>query len=273
MPSWLKTIQTKRPNQKGKLLHVWRSDVLPCTTQNADLLKGVFGKVSRHLSSLYSFSGKHWNRHLSRKTLNQSHISFRQKLFYRPGGTLVCMSCNLISTKHTLLVQLIQQLTFSPVWKWKSRRKIVSKSERMYKQHPLMWPHLPRMLQKKKNSSSHKQMVEMRQKNKTLNGKINPGKKQQNGWQIRNYSQWSQVLRNSHTRIDGNTTSYSLHWNEENARPWVQEDVDVVLKNLKLKTLGQPHDELLLTTDSRFKHYKANEDLIILKHWLLFRKY
>ena len=43
--------------------------------------------------------------------------------------------------------------------------------------------------------------------------------------------------------------------------------------NLKLKILGQPHDDVLLTTDRRSKHYKANEDRTILKDGLLFRKY
>ena len=42
---------------------------------------------------------------------------------------------------------------------------------------------------------------------------------------------------------------------------------------MKLKILGQPHDELLMMTDSRYKNYKANEDRIILKDGLLFRKY
>ena len=74
-------------------------------------------------------------------------------------------------------------------------------------------------------------------------------------------------------RIDGNTTTYSIHGIKANARIRVQQDVDLVLKNLKLKILGQPYDEVLLTTDRRFKHYKANEDRIILKDGLLFRKY
>ena len=47
---------------------------------------------------------------------------------------------------------------------------------------------------------------------------------------------------------------------------------DRVLKNLKLKIFRQPHDDVLLTTDSRFKHYKANEDRSILKDGLLIRK-
>ena len=75
------------------------------------------------------------------------------------------------------------------------------------------------------------------------------------------------------TKIDGNTTAYSLHGIKANARIRVEQDVDLVLKNLKLKIIGQPYDDVLLTTDRRFKHYKANEDRIILKDGLLFRKY
>ena len=56
------------------------------------------------------------------------------------------------------------------------------------------------------------------------------------------------------------------------ARIRVQQDVDLVLKNMKLKVLGQPYDEVLMRTDSRYKNYKANEDRIILKDGLLFRK-
>ena len=75
------------------------------------------------------------------------------------------------------------------------------------------------------------------------------------------------------TKINGNTTSYSIHGIKSNARIRVEQDVDLVLKNLKLKILGQPYDEVLLTTDKRFKHYKANEDCINLKDGLLFQKY
>ena len=53
----------------------------------------------------------------------------------------------------------------------------------------------------------------------------------------------------------------------------VEQDVDLTLKNMKLKISGQPHDEVLMMTDPRCKHYKANGDRIILKGGLLFRKY
>ena len=69
------------------------------------------------------------------------------------------------------------------------------------------------------------------------------------------------------TKIHGNTTSYSIHGIKANARIRVEQDANLVLKNLKLKIL------VLLTTDSRLKHYKANEDRIILKVGLLLRKY
>ena len=75
------------------------------------------------------------------------------------------------------------------------------------------------------------------------------------------------------TKIDGNTTAHSLHGIKANARIREKQDADLVLRNLKLKKLGQPYDDVLLTTDRRFTHYKANEDRIILKDGLLLRKY
>ena len=74
------------------------------------------------------------------------------------------------------------------------------------------------------------------------------------------------------TKIDGNTTSYSINGIKASARIGVEQDANIVLKNLNLKILGQPHDDVLLATDRRYKHYKANEDRIILKDGLLFRK-
>ena len=75
------------------------------------------------------------------------------------------------------------------------------------------------------------------------------------------------------TKIDGNTTSYLINGIKASARIREEQDANLVLKNLKLKILGQPHDNVLLSTDRRFIHYKANGDCIILKDGLLFRKY
>ena len=96
-----------------------------------------------------------------------------------------------------------------------------------------------------------------------------------------NAKQWamneeSPVLQTSvkdFTKIDGNTTSYSMNGITANGGIRVEQDVDLELKNMKLKILCQPHDEVIMMTDSRYKNYKANEDRIILKDGLLFRKY
>ena len=58
-----------------------------------------------------------------------------------------------------------------------------------------------------------------------------------------------------------------------NARIRSEQDVYLVLKNMKLKILGQPHDEIIMITDSRYKNNKANEVRINLEDRLLFRKY
>ena len=97
----------------------------------------------------------------------------------------------------------------------------------------------------------------------------------------RNAKQWaaneeSPALKTSvkeFTKIDGNTTSFSMNRIKANARIRVKQDVDLLLKNMKLKILGQQYDEVLIMTDSRYKNYKANEERIILKDGLLFRKY
>ena len=75
------------------------------------------------------------------------------------------------------------------------------------------------------------------------------------------------------TKIYGNTMSYSMNGIKANARIRVEQGVDRVLKNIKLNILGQPHDELLMLTDSWYKNYKANEDRIIPKDGLLFRNF
>ena len=57
-----------------------------------------------------------------------------------------------------------------------------------------------------------------------------------------------------------------------NSQIRVEQDVDLALKNMKLKNLSQAHHEMLLMTDSRYEHYKAKEDGIILKDGPLFGK-
>ena len=62
------------------------------------------------------------------------------------------------------------------------------------------------------------------------------------------------------TKIDGNTTSCSMNGIKANAGVRVEQDVDLVLKNMKLKILRQPYDEVLMITDLRYENYKANDE-------------
>ena len=66
--------------------------------------------------------------------------------------------------------------------------------------------------------------------------------------------------------------SYTIFRIKVKAQIRVEPEVDIVLNNLELKLLGQPYEEVLLTTDGRFEHYKANEDRVILEDGLLFRR-
>ena len=92
-------------------------------------------------------------------------------------------------------------------------------------------------------------------------------------WAANEESPASKTSVKESTKIDGNTTSYSMNGIKANAaRIRVEQDVDLVLKNMKLKILGQPYDEVLMLTDSRYEYYKANEYRIILKDGLVFRK-
>ena len=56
---------------------------------------------------------------------------------------------------------------------------------------------------------------------------------------------------NEFTKIDGNTTFYSMNGIKANVRIRVEQDNDLVLKNMKPKILGQPHDEVLMMADLR----------------------
>ena len=75
------------------------------------------------------------------------------------------------------------------------------------------------------------------------------------------------------TNIDGNTMLSSMNGNKAIALIQLKQDVDLVLKNLKLKFLGQLYDEVLLSTDISYEHYRANEDSVFPKDGRLFRKY
>ena len=92
-------------------------------------------------------------------------------------------------------------------------------------------------------------------------------------WAMNEVSPLLQTSVKEFTKIDGNTKSYSMNGIKAKARIRVEQAVDFVLKNIELKILGQPHDEVIMMTDSRYKNYKANEEPIIVKDDVLFRNF
>ena len=137
-------------------------------------------------------------------------------------------------------------------------------------QPTLRWQRLPRMLQMQNNSSSHKQAFEMRPKRRPFNENRTSKECDRMG------SKWRTLLNEA--KYQGVYRNWRKHYvgfyerNQAIARIGVEQDVDLVMKKLKLKLLRQPHDEVLLTRDRRLEHYNANGDHNIHKNWLFFRK-
>ena len=64
-------------------------------------------------------------------------------------------------------------------------------------------------------------------------------------WAMNDQSPISKTNVKEFTKVDGNT----MNGIKGNARMRVEQDVNFVLNNMKLKILGQPHDEVLMMTD------------------------
>ena len=113
-----------------------------------------------------------------------------------------------------------------------------------------------------KNDKAEEQTLEQKQQSR----------QNANQWAVHEESPALRTNVEKFRNIDGNTTSYTMIAVKANEKKRVEQDVDLVLKNKKLKIIGQPRDEILIMTDSRYKNCKAKENRIFLKDGLLFRK-
>ena len=71
-------------------------------------------------------------------------------------------------------------------------------------------------------------------------------------WAANEESSTSKTSVKEFTNIDGNTTSSSMNGIKANARIGIEQNL--VLKSMQLKMLGQPYDDVLMMTDSRYKN-------------------
>ena len=74
--------------------------------------------------------------------------------------------------------------------------------------------------------------------------------------------------------VRANKAAYAINAIKSTKRGSEQnKTLTVLLKNMKLKILGQKYDEAAITNDPRHKHYKANENRIECNDGILVRKY
>ena len=183
MPWWLKKIPIENYSQSGKRTPPWRlaQKFSPPRNSKCPYTQKNFWQFTWPFSSAHIFCGKRQSQQLFWQTTNPSHVFSEQRQFRQHSGMHVIMYCNSLSKQHILLAQSTPRLIFSPDGNSASRRRYVSKSGKISKQHLSSWPPLPRMSLMKNNSSSHKQTMTMTQKNKPLNRKNNPDQMQSNG--------------------------------------------------------------------------------------------
>ena len=79
-------------------------------------------------------------------------------------------------------------------------------------------------------------------------------------------------LQQFHKPTSGLISCSSGHF-KDNARIRLEQNNDIVLRNLRAKIEGEPFDENELASDSRYQHYLQNITRIEIKHEVLTRKY
>ena len=195
--SWLRTIPIRKNSQSGKRTPPWLLVQKYSPQRNSKCLytQRNFWQSVWHFLSLHTFYGKQQSQQLFWQTTNSSQDPFKQRQFRQHCGMHVIMCCNSISKEHTLLAQSTTPPILFPDWSSKARRRCVSKSGKISKQHLSRWPPLLRMSLMKNNFSSHNRTITTSQKNKPLNGRNNRNKMRSNGLQTRNCPLWKQVWK------------------------------------------------------------------------------
>ena len=161
--------------------------------------------------------------------------------------------CNLISRKPTVRDWLTLQLIFSPDYNLKLRRKNVSKLGKRIQTTTIEVTTSSLVAADKELFFFTQTDIHSVSEEKFLQGKK---QSRQNAikWVADTEPSKSTTSVKKFTKNDGNTTSYSMNGIKACAWKSEEQDVHLIFGNLGLKLLGQPYDEVLLTTDKRYKH-------------------
>ena len=125
---------------------------------------------------------------------------------------------------------------------------------------------------KNKSSSPLKTMKKPKPKNRLSNKKLKPRTELFDNAPI-SLNDPFKVSVKELIIVRANKAAYAINAIKYEARIRAEQDADRLLKNMKPKILGQKYDEAAMTSDSRHKHYKANENRIECNDGILVRKY
>ena len=138
MPLWFRTILTKRYSQNGKRTPSWllAQKISPLRNSRFPYTQIFFGNL-HGIRRVCTYSvGRNKVSNCSDRQQTRHRFFSKQRQFRQHCGMHVIKCCNLISKKNSSPAQSALRLAFSPDWNSKSRRRYVSKSGKICKQHP-----------------------------------------------------------------------------------------------------------------------------------------
>ena len=270
--SLLKTIPIQKHSQSGKLMARWRLDRKVSHLRNlrCAYIQKRFYLFTWHFLSLHTFFGKKQSHQLYREIRNLTHV------FPDESNSISAVECMwLLVLKNIKLAHIAGSMNTAADFFSRLDLKVTEKIPLKIREDIITTP--IEVTTSSSEVTDEEQFFFTKADNENESGEqtLKPEKQSRQHAKQCVANEEPLSLNTSvkeFTKVDGNTTSYSMDGITANARIRVEEDVDLVLKNLQLKILGQPHDEVLLMTDPRHNLYKANEDRIILKGDLLLRK-
>ena len=266
MPSWLKTIPIRKYSQSGKRTPPWRlaQKFSPLHSSKSPCTQKKFWQSTWPFSSLHTFCGRQQSQQLSWQTTSPSLVFFQTNAI----PPALWNACDYVFQFNFKIAHIAGSINTAADFLSRLEPKVTEKIRLKNREDIETTPI--------EVTTSSLDVVDEEQfffTQEDHNDELEEQTLDRKDQSRQNAKQWtangeSSALKTNVkevTKIDGNTTSYSMNGIKANARIRVKQDVDLVLKNMKLNFLGQPYDEVIMITDSRYKNYKANEDTINLK--------
>ena len=247
----LQSKKTYAPWRLAQNFSPLRNSKFPYTEKN--FLQSIW-----HFSSLHIFFGKQQNQQLFWQTKNRSHVFFRTKA----SPPALCNACDYVLQFKFKIAHIAGSVNTAADFLSRLELKVIKQIRLKIREDIQTTPIEVTIFS---SDVADEEQILFTQADKkddseeqTLERKEQP--KQNAKQRVANEEPSSlKTSVKEFIEIDGNNTSFFMKGIKAYARIRVEHDVDLVLKNMKLKNLSQPYDEVLMLTDSRYKHYKAIE--------------